>query len=649
MFYKNQTDLFNYQINCKKRKRLKVLYTCTNLKILTDEYQNRSIESRANELSSTISTPSSSTADDPFVSSEELSSSAEAVSTEQTAKIQNATTTNHFNLAPFSAPSKENGAFEEETEDSNCTTILAKKTALGFISEWIQAVYYVSGNLERLLLYFLVSILFALLCILIVMSCKLKKDKNRVKKCIKQQQLPIFEYMLPDDEDEASLMSPSNTAHFKQLQRQQQLINNALANQETNNNSIQQQTRNTMVLLSNQSTNEPAATRFYSTANQQHLLRSSPTSQINPNYIHPFLNEQELINREEEDDEPIEGGFIVSQGDLNAAERQNLMVSNTIRSSFKNQNLTQLTTKPILIKDHASTIHFIRSSSSRKPSTSTAVAMQTANRIRLVGSSSTLVAQLNGCNQFNNTLTSFGINDERRPFLSSSPNLHPMHVLTNNSNTTTSNTSNSITPTSTCSQNTTTTTLITNATSAASQSKNSPSPKSYSQRTTPQSKNRLINVDNLDNNLNNQINAKLCTLTASLTKSDAVITNVTTNTMHNLDLINSQSPINSLINSPLNSPVNSPITSQNSSSPISANCSTSTASSPMPNQDKQLDQIDLNTPLIVNNNDKNQTINTKKPAWLDEASPIKQNALTNRSFDDKNQFKISSVGDSLLK
>ena len=560
-FLRNQTDAV-YQSNCKQRKRLKVHYTCTNGKILTDDYQNRQqqVPSELHEQSSTLSTASF---DDGLPPSEDQSSSAE-VSTEQAAP----SVPNHFEILPpiTARPSREEGAnLDENQKNPNCTE------PIGFVSEWLQALYYMSGNLERLFLYFLVSILFALLCIVLVLSCKLRKDKNRAKKCIKQQQ-PIFEY-IPDEEDEENLMSPVNSPqHYKQMQRQ--LLNNALiANRETNNNTIQS-SRNgrTMVLLSGAPGSSTGVGHAYYSALPQSALRSSPTSQINPNYIHPFLNESELINRDEDDeDEPLEGGFISSPDEqLPTTDRQNLMVSATpIRSSFK--TTTQLTRpssqRPILIKDHASTIHFIRSSS-YKPAT----CLQT-NRIAL--SSSTLSALLSGArptggNRFN-TLPSFEpADEERRPMLSSSPNIHPLHLLT--SSFTSSGSANTTLTTATASFSKADSSKggsprdgSSKAGSSQASSKNtSPVSQSFSQRTTPASKTRLIDASQTP---------KFVALTTSLNKSNAIVT--TSMPINAVKCDFASSPVHSPpfpsppILSPLKSPISPTSPSQMSPSQIS--------------------------------------------------------------------------------
>lgn len=155
-FYKNQTDNF-YQTNCKKRKRLKVFYTCTNSKILTDDYQNRQhqIDSFQQNLTTSSDLLSSTTTPTMINDLNNLPSADESSSSEVSSSSSIEQTTrnipNHFEIGyPFVPPkaSREEGSSGEddlENDPSNCTTVIAKKSALGFISEWIQAAYYVSG------------------------------------------------------------------------------------------------------------------------------------------------------------------------------------------------------------------------------------------------------------------------------------------------------------------------------------------------------------------------------------------------------------------------------------------------------------------------------------------------------------------------
>ena len=465
------------------------------------------------------------------------------------------------------------------------------------------------------------------------MSCKLSKDKKRVKKCMKQQQMPIFEY-LPDEDDEENLMSPNLASqHYKQLQRQQ--LNVLLNQPETNNNNLQQPSRNTraMVLL-NTATGErqQQPTTFYPTGQQalRSSVRNSPTSQTNPNYIHAFLNERELINRNDEEDDD-DGGFLSAGspefGELNA-ERQNLMVHSTapiIRSSFKTQNLAQLTNqnrqRPILIKDHASTIHFIRSSSKANKPKSLIVH---TNRTL---SSSTLSALLNGrANQSHHQFNTFfneSLTDERRPILSSSPNLHPMHAL-----------ASSVTPTS--SQNTT----LTSANATSSFSNANSSPQSFSQRTTPQSKNRLRNFDGEAHDRPN-------TKPTSPTRRAALPNSSNSNSpKSNTSPINS--PTNeSLTRCPDNSPVNSsPTNGSTNSSTSSPNSKNLTSSNLSPSSTKSAPLTNHSPPKDTTNN-----IELRQPAWLQQPSPIKQTALLRQSSDEsykKTSQTISSVGENLF-
>lgn len=400
---------------------------------------------------------------------------------------------------------------------------------------------FFKGNLERLLLYILVSVLFAILCVVIVMSCKLQKEKKRAKKCIKQQQTPIFEYLPEEEDDENNLMSPNVAQQYK------------LLNQETNNNLLSRNDNNdatrTMVLINNQQQALSNAQLQPSTFYSLNRPSSSPISQVNPNYIHPnslFLNEQELIENvnEDDDDEPLEGGFMLRP------DRQNLRVRAYDLKSFKNLT-NNTTTKPILIKNHASTIHLIRCSKPQRPSQ-----IRSATTTALLSSSSFSTLLNRRCNQFINT-------DKKR-----STNDDPMHALILTT-----------TPCSSCSQNTT----LTNT--ATSFFNTSPS-QSFSQRATPQSKNRLLNLENSNTDCK---------------------------------------------------------TNDSNSNP------NSTAASPIPNNDHGHDHSPLPIIVTAEKSITTTTISTaKQPAWLSEPSPIKQNANNHQKALAKDKKIISSVGEHLF-